>query len=305
MKRGLDWYKREPASMLDAIRAARMTDTQAAVYNVVLDLIYLTAGETPNDPRFIAAHFSNIGAAKARRTIDELIEMGKLDVVGDMLHQKRAENEAETRKNLREIRADAGRLGGVRSGISRRKSNEINETGEAIASTKPEPEKRREEKIGGGGGSDAEHDAILIAAGVDPTKDVTGKWFGLSAQHEVASWRALGLTQSEIIDVVRDVRRGGRHPPSTLSYFRQPMQRAAGLKVAAPLDPIPPSDQATGGSRHGRQPDSLDRTQRVIAGAAARARAREARMAGWQDQDPARPLLPAGPVDPGGGGGSG
>jgi uncharacterized protein YdaU (DUF1376 family) len=148
MKRGLDWYKREPAAVVDAIRAARMTDSQAAVYNLVLDLLYMTGGEQPNDPRYIAAHFSNVGPAKARKTIDELVGMGKLSLVGDMLHQKRAENEAKTRRERSEKCAVSGRLGGIQSGVSRRNSNEINDTHEANASSETSAEKReiREEK---------------------------------------------------------------------------------------------------------------------------------------------------------------
>ncbi len=45
MKRSLDWYKREPCAIIDAKRAARMTCRQAAVFDLVPDLIYEGGGE--------------------------------------------------------------------------------------------------------------------------------------------------------------------------------------------------------------------------------------------------------------------
>ena len=149
MKRGLDWYPREQRAILDSIRAARMTARQAAIYNVIIDLIYDGAGETPDDPRHIASYLSDVGQAAARATIQQLVDMGKINRVGEMLHQKRAENVAKTRQNLRETRAETGRLGGISSGKTRRGLNENNDLGEASASSKTEAEKekiREEEK---------------------------------------------------------------------------------------------------------------------------------------------------------------
>lgn len=85
MKRGLDWYKREPQAIRMAMMAARMTTEQAAVYSLVIDLIYEGGGETPNEPQHIAAHFSDMGSAKARRILASLIDMGKLFVIEGML----------------------------------------------------------------------------------------------------------------------------------------------------------------------------------------------------------------------------
>lgn len=100
MRRGLDWYRRDPVAIRMAIMAARMTAAQAAVYSLVIDLIYEGGGETPNEPQHIAAHFSDMGTAKARRTIEDLIAMGKLFVVGTML------------------RSDAYRIDAIREAIS-------------------------------------------------------------------------------------------------------------------------------------------------------------------------------------------
>lgn len=146
MKRGLDWYRRDPVAIRMAIMAARMTAAQAAVYSLVIDLIYEGGGETPAEPQHIAAHFSDMGTAKARRTIEDLIAMGKLFVVGTMLHEKRAENEAKTREKLRENRAEIGRKGGISSGKSRREARENNDLSEANASSKNEADIEREKE---------------------------------------------------------------------------------------------------------------------------------------------------------------
>ncbi|MFO1144670.1 MAG: hypothetical protein U1E59_20300 [Amaricoccus sp.] len=144
MKRGLEWYKRDPQAIRMAIMAARMTVAQAAVYSLIIDLIYEGGGETPNQPQHVAAHFADIGAAKARRTIEELIGMGKLFLVDGMLHEKRAETEAKTCEKLRENRAEFGRKGGISSGFSRTIARENNDIREAKASSKNEADKDRD-----------------------------------------------------------------------------------------------------------------------------------------------------------------
>lgn len=90
-----------------------------------------------------------------------------------------------------------------------------------------------------------EFEAILEAAGIDWRRDVTGKWFGTNPRWTVERWRALGLSQAEIVAVLAESRpRTG--PPGSLAYFDQAMQRAAGRKKVAPLAPIIP----TGGALH-------------------------------------------------------
>lgn len=146
MRRGLDWYKREQRAILESIRSARMTDRQAAIYNIILDLIYDGGGETPDDPKHISGYLSNVGTAAARATIQQLVDMGKVFRVGGNLHQKRAETEAKTRRKLSETRAEIGRKGGISSGNARTKSRENNDVAEANASSKREAEKEREKE---------------------------------------------------------------------------------------------------------------------------------------------------------------
>jgi len=108
MKRGTEWYKREPRAMLDAKREAKMTPIQAAIYDVAIDLIYDGAGETPNDPMYFAAHFSGVSAEIAEAAINDLVGMKKLISDGKFLTQKRAKIEAKSKQSLREVRSKAG-----------------------------------------------------------------------------------------------------------------------------------------------------------------------------------------------------
>jgi len=124
MRRGLEWYKREPRAFLDGCRAARLTERQFAVYTIIIDLIYDHGGETPDDPKHIASYLSDLGTAAVRNAVQQLVDMGKVFRVGDMPHQERAENQAQTREKLSETRANVGRLGGVSSGNSRRLTKE-------------------------------------------------------------------------------------------------------------------------------------------------------------------------------------
>jgi hypothetical protein len=256
VRRGLTWYKREQRSMLDAILAAKMTDRQAAIYNIIVDLIYDGGGETPDDPRHVSSYLSNVGTAAARTTIQQLIDMGKLHRIDGMLHQKRAENEAKTRRNLSETRAESGRLGGVSSGVSRRELRKINDLVEAFASTKHQAEKSRVERekkereerdprrqsdpTTARETDDKDfHSKILAEAGIDVTRDTSGKWFSSDQTWRANRWVTdLKLTEAEVIMIIGEVtakRRNG--PPGSLAYFDQAMQEAAGRKQTGQLKP--------------------------------------------------------------------
>lgn len=244
MKRGLDWYQREQRSVLEAIRAAGMTDRQAAIYNIVLDLIYDGGGETPDDPKHIASYLSNVGAAAARTTVQQLVDMGKLFRVGGFLHQKRAENQAKTRRNLSETRAEIGRKGGISSGFSRRESSKNSNLTEANASSnreagkEKEKEKKEEEYARE---SDARFDRVLVAVGLNPKAILPAYWLPPAAQIHVDQWASdLGLTTSEIEAVARGTR-NGRAPPNGPKALDREMARYAAAKAAPPLTPTLPS----------------------------------------------------------------
>lgn len=99
MKHGSEWYKRDPLAYLGGVQG--LTAKQHAVYSVVLDLIYQHGGAVNNDPRWISGWIADMGSAAVRKTILDLVSMGKLTVEGGQLSQSRAKTEAKTRETIR------------------------------------------------------------------------------------------------------------------------------------------------------------------------------------------------------------
>lgn len=262
MKRGFYWYKREPRAILDAIRAGhdgrKMTCRQAIVYNIVLDLIYMGAGETPDDPQHVASHLDDLGTRGARVAIQELIDMGKLYRRDGKLSQKRAENEVKSQRNLSEIRAKSGRFGGVSSGISRREARKTNDLTEASASSKREADidieiEIEREVVGATAPTTAPQGAasggtvvpfpeglltkVMAACKLNPNDLNSTWWMPHVAERELQRWLDLGLTEEEILRVVSDHTARYAEPPSGPRAFNRSMERLAGLKTAEPLKP--------------------------------------------------------------------
>lgn len=98
---------------------------------------------------------------------------------------------------------------------------------QAAAAAEPEPE---EDPL----------PAILSAARIDVTKDISGKWF---SQRWIAQrWHEqLGLSWPEITAHIAGMveHRQGWRPPSTLKFFDAPMQDLADRKTQPALKPTP------------------------------------------------------------------
>ena len=117
-----------------------------------------------------------------------------------------------------------------------------------------------------GNDSSTKREEILIAAGHDKSGvTATGRIVGNAWEmQEVDRWRNdLGLSQSDILTVVRDVmKRKTDGPPNSLKYFTEAMKTFAAGKNQPQL-------QAIDGGRNGQQSaGSSDRIQRIIAAAA-------------------------------------
>jgi hypothetical protein len=96
MRTGLDWYARNPKKFLGGVQG--LTSRQIAVYNVVIDLIYLYGGGCNNDPKWIAGYVSDMGSAAVRGTIQDLVMLGKLYLDGSQLRNREADRIVGTRK---------------------------------------------------------------------------------------------------------------------------------------------------------------------------------------------------------------
>lgn len=178
-KAGADWYKREPIAYLADTQG--LSSKEHAVYSIVLELIYVHGGEINNDPRWISGWISDMGSAAVSNALKALASRSSisLEITPEKISQKRAKAEAKTKANLREVRRENGKIGGIKSGETRKilsengektekkrssfssdavrfsegsdedltcETNENNNLGEARVSSKTQADKIREEK---------------------------------------------------------------------------------------------------------------------------------------------------------------
>lgn len=136
--RGQDWYKRDPIRFLDGVQG--LGPELIGAYSVLIDLMYARAGSSRRDDHHLGG-ILGCSTRKAKALTDALIERGKIVVDGAYLTNNHAQNTARSRRDISEVRASAGRTGGIKSGQSRKNKA----LSEANASSKHEPEKRREE----------------------------------------------------------------------------------------------------------------------------------------------------------------
>lgn len=266
MRRGLDWYKREPIAFLDGVQG--MGPELIGAYAVLLDLIYARGGETRRDDRHLAG-LLGCSLRKARSLTDELIEREKIEVQDGFITNSRAKRQSKSARNIRETRAKSGRKGGEKSAESR-KNKGLDEAGASDARAREE--KRREEIDGGGNARAREvmprtnaeiatpREQMLEAIGADPVSGMVGpngKMIGTRADmEEAARWTALGLSLEDQIAVIREVMASAPEPPRSFSYFTPAMQRLAGARQAGPLQPSQPSKR--GNRSHARGPSDAE-----------------------------------------------
>ncbi len=88
-------------------------------YAYLLDLIYSRAGFSRRDDGALAGRLG-CSKRKAKVLTDALIEHGKIQVSGEFLTQKEAEQHSNTRRTQSEANANNGRAGGEKSGEVRK-----------------------------------------------------------------------------------------------------------------------------------------------------------------------------------------
>jgi len=139
MERGLDWYKRDPIAFLDAIQG--LGPELIGAYAVIIDLLYARSGETMRDDRHLSG-IMGCSIRKATALTDQLLDLGKITFHDGFITNSRAKSEAKSKRQLSEVRSEHGRTGGENSAISR----ENKRLAEALAASKVQAEKRREEE---------------------------------------------------------------------------------------------------------------------------------------------------------------
>jgi uncharacterized protein YdaU (DUF1376 family) len=116
-ERGSAWYKRDPIAFLDGVEG--MGPELIGAYAYVLDLIYARNGRSRRDDAALAGRMG-CSKRKARALVDALIKRGKIEVHGDYLTHKRAQDHANTTRKVSEQRANSGRKGGEKRPVDKK-----------------------------------------------------------------------------------------------------------------------------------------------------------------------------------------
>lgn len=254
-----------------------LTLEQEAAYHRVVSQIRLYERPFRHNLRVLSGLW-RCNERKAKRLLEELIEAGKLSIEDGLIVDEKAVHDASTLRQSRIDKQSAGRLGGIESGKSRRKSLKNKDVDEACASTREE--KAREEKSiygGGGGSAGAREDdpsqinipaateattreALLSAMGVGPDGIVGPSRF-IGTQGDMAeAQRWLDLPGITLDTACAEIRRLSKAkadgPPSSFKYFTPAIQRLSGQLSAEALAPIAATARASPSAS--RQPSAAE-----------------------------------------------
>lgn len=100
---GLPYYKAYPRDFIEG--TIGMSFELKAAYRLALDLIYMQGGSLPDDARYISG-LLGCTVRKWNALRSQLLEMGKLEIIGEFLTNKRAIIELETLRKLGEKQAE-------------------------------------------------------------------------------------------------------------------------------------------------------------------------------------------------------
>lgn len=109
-------------------------DLQGALLAIVIET-HLT-GSPPANENYVLAGCMMVSPRKARAAVDRLEKLGLVRIEDGLVVDKTAVEDAAERSELRAIRAQSGREGGVRSGVVRRDSVTLRDKPDHFASDK-------------------------------------------------------------------------------------------------------------------------------------------------------------------------
>lgn len=129
---GLPYYKAYPRDFIEG--TIGMPFEVKCAYRVILDLIYMQAGNLPDDPRYLSG-ILGCSVRKWKAVRETLIQAGKLVVIGEFLTNYRALSEIETLTKLQDKQRE-----------NRSRPNKIKEIeSPRFDHTEPEPEPELED----------------------------------------------------------------------------------------------------------------------------------------------------------------
>jgi hypothetical protein len=222
-----------------------LTLEQRGAYSTFIDLLYASGWEEglSDRERWFAGHL-DISPRKWRAVRDELIDLGKIEVLSDgrlsdNLYRKERENALKTSRKRRESGASGGRAKAERA----EKSNEINVDDLAPATdlllyarAEREEKRREEEDITPTTVPNRAPDLIELtakfgrAAGVDVAPNRPNHHGQQVAI--VAEWMKIGLEPPEIIELIEGWVIDDPNPRHSLGYFTAKIGQVASRKAA-------------------------------------------------------------------------
>lgn len=242
MKADIDWRAKRAKRPLPLWIDAFLRDTQhlsadeVGAYLLILMAMWSRAGcDFPNDDRRLA-RLCRVSPRLWNSRIGPALRPF-LSTNGDVLISKRLRAEAEQIE--RQYRDKSPKVRTIR----RDRADVPQPAARTARPTDDGPMPTAAADRGGPTEDPASYEAVLAAAEIDWTRDVTGKWLGSTQRWHARRWRELGLSQKEILGVIAESRPRGS-PPGSLSYFDAAMQRAAGRKSAPPLEAAAPGANA-------------------------------------------------------------
>lgn len=128
----------------------RLNLEQRGAYNTVIDLIYFRGGNLDDDDRELAG-WMRCDVRVWKRLKAELIEAGKLYIDDGQIRNPRADEVLATYLATGVARENAGRTGGLKSGVARRKINDIDEANDEAKSNKNKNKNKKRSKKEGEG----------------------------------------------------------------------------------------------------------------------------------------------------------
>ena len=290
------WYQDD---FLGAVRG--MKAAEIGIYSVLLNEMY-ERGCAIDAPIDRLARLCGTTKKTLEKTLETLIEEGRILRLDCGLWNVRVQKIFVQREKNSASNSQAGKK-------SSKKRNKINGRSERAlnagsAMVQPIPESQSINIYDGGGDTRArpreaenpqgwkslDRETLLTAIGADPVSGMispNGRMIGGIVDMRIAgAWvDDLGLTQGEIVEVIRDVMaRKSDGPPTTFKYFDKAMQRFAGLKKRPALTPIEGGQNEraignqnfnAGGSKPAVGASGADRAHQNLVAAFARAVSRE------------------------------
>lgn len=250
------WYKRFGGDFV--MGTMGMSLEERGAYSLLIDLQHDRGQPLPDDARYLA-NIMGISTRRWRTIRDRLIGLGKIDERDGFLSNKRVEIDLEKASNLKKIRADAGSVGGRKSGTIRNKNKTISKANTSglskqngsksavrayeqearvqnlpLPSLSDDPPARPTPKAAAGCDpqlAQETHDRMIRITGADPARSPA--WMQTGA---VRTWLAEGIEPGTIITAVEGVMAKREGPPRSPNYFTDAVRERHG-RYGGGIDP--------------------------------------------------------------------